>query len=155
MRCPLPYKTSRSGYLKPPLNYKLNYIITIYSSNVSVYIYRIVGDNIDYSINARIQTKEHTNQSIHWTQQYAILDRVNNPLLDNTKPQKPLKEVQLIDLLPVKEVQDVFKKNCAILVSRIISKYLKAFKPMQDIVTRHIPHPHAAEMAGKSNIVSI
>ncbi|KAK3741568.1 hypothetical protein QZH41_012511 [Actinostola sp. cb2023] len=112
----------------------------------------IVGDNIDYSFNARIQTKERTNQSIHWTQQYAILDRVNDPLLDNTKPQKSLKDVQLIDLLPVKEVQDVFEKNCAILVSRIISKYLKAFKRLQDVVTRHIPHPHAAEMAEKSNI---
>ena len=32
---------------------------------------RLVGDNIDHETHARIQSKEHTNRSIHWTHQYA------------------------------------------------------------------------------------
>jgi hypothetical protein len=116
-------------------------------------ICRIVGDNIDYHINARYQSKQNTNQSIHWTQQYAILDRMNKPL-NNTRPQKPFKDIQLIDLLPVKEVQDMFKKNCAVLVSRIITKHLGAFKHMQDLVIRHIPHDNSHIMSQKSELVS-
>ena len=117
--------------------------------------YRIVGDNIDYFIQARVQTKDDKNQSIHWTQQYAALDRVNDTSLDNTEPQKLLKDLQLVSLLPVKEVQESFKRNCAILVSRVISKYLQVFKHMQDVVVRHIPHAHSEEMSRKSEIVSV
>ena len=117
-------------------------------------MYRIVGDNIDFSIERRFQTIEKTNQSIHWTQQYAVKDRVNGSSLDNAHPKKSLKELQLVDLLPVKEVQDCFKKNCSVLVSRVITKCIKAFKPMKDIVSYHIGHIHSNEMEQKSEIVS-
>ena len=117
-------------------------------------LYRIVGDNIDFLIQRRFQTIEHTNQSIYWTQRYAVLDRVNDPSLDNTNPQKPVKEVQLVNLLSVKEVQEGFKRNCVVLVSRVIPKYVSAFKHMKDVVTYHIAHPHSEEMEKKSEIVS-
>ena len=50
--------------------------------------YRLVGDNIDHQINARIQSKDYKNQSIHWTHEYAIRDSVVDTKLDNSKPQK-------------------------------------------------------------------
>ena len=52
---------------------------------------------------------DHTNKSIHWTQQYAILDRVNEP------------EQMDVD---TNIFQVTFKQNCAILVSRLITKFL-------------------------------
>ena len=76
-----------------------------------LYIYRLVGDNIDHEIRARVQTKDRSNS------QYAIKDSVINPLLDNSKAQKSLDQLQLMDLLPTPEVQARLKKTWAIIVS--------------------------------------
>ena len=45
---------------------------------------RLVGDNIDHEILVRVQTKTHTNPSIHWTHQFAVLDRVQEPGLNDS-----------------------------------------------------------------------
>jgi hypothetical protein len=98
---------------------------------------RIVGDNIDYYIQAGIQSKENKNQSIHWTQQYAILD---------THPQKALSCFQTT----------MFRKDLReTLVSRVITKHLKCFQHVNDAVIWHIEHPHSEEVSKKSNIVSL
>ena len=47
-----------------------------------------------------MQTKDHTNRSIHWTHQSAVLDKMVDPVVDHSKPQKTVKDLQLIELLP-------------------------------------------------------
>jgi len=113
-----------------------------------------VGDNVDHEILVRVQTKSHTNRSIHWTHQYAILDRIQAPGLENNQSQKPVKEIQFTELLPDQHVQAKLLHQWAILVSRIVTKYLKAFQPLQNKVVRHIPHHYSKEMATKSNLVT-
>ena len=115
---------------------------------------RIVGDNIDYTINARIQSKNNRDQSLHWTHQYAVLSRAIHPSLDNTKSQKRISDIQLVDLLPNKEVQQRLKNRWAVLVSRVICKYITPLKQLQDVVLQHLPHTYSNEMAQKSTIVS-
>ena len=91
--------------------------------------YRIVGDNIDLMIHARIQNSETPNRSLHWTQQYAVVNRVAmSPLLDSNSPRKPMQNVDLLDLLPTKAVQDNLINRWACLVSRVVCKYLEKFK---------------------------
>ena len=60
---------------------------------------RIVGNNVDHMTYARIQSKEQTNKSIHWTHQYALMDRVQSDLSVPQKPQKNIKDIQLVELL--------------------------------------------------------
>ena len=55
-----------------------------------------MGDNIDLNISARIQTKEHCNRSLHWTHQFAVVDRASDPSLETFKKQKSLKDLQYI-----------------------------------------------------------
>ena len=117
------------------------------------YYIRLVGDNIDYEIHARIQSKEHGNQSIHWTHQYAIPDSVVDPLLDNSKPQRSPDELQLIELLPTPDVQARLKHSWAVIVSRVVTKHLKEFQPLQNVVINHIPHLFSMEASKKSEIV--
>ena len=105
-------------------------------------------------VNARIQSVESSNRSIHWTQQYAVLNRVNEVALDTKRPRKPLEELQLLDLLPDKASLERLKHRWAVLVSRIISKYLTKFHPLRDVVIRHIPHHYSKEMKTKSQTVS-
>ena len=115
----------------------------------------MVGDNIDLMVNARIQSVESSNRSIHWTQQYAVLNRVNEVELDTKRPRKSLKELQLLDLLPDQASLERLKHRWAVLVSRIISKYLTKFHPFRDVVIRHIPHHYSKEMKTKSQTVSV
>lgn len=125
----------------------INFIILSFSFD------RIVGDNVDHEILVRVQTKSHTNRSIHWTHQFAIVDRVQAPELENKESQKPVKEIEFAELLPDQHVQANLLKHWAIIVSRIITKYLRAFQPLRNKVVWHIPHPHSKEMATRSNLV--
>lgn len=106
------------------------------------------------AVQARIQTKEHKNKSIHWTHQFAEVGRAQNPMLDSTKPQKPVGDIQLIELLPSKEVQARFQKTWAVLISRVICKYLASFHQYRSLVIHHIPHQFSEEMSQKSKSVS-
>ena len=124
-------------------------------SNSSVHsISRIVDDSVDLSLTARIQILTHSNQSIHWNHQYTILDRVTNNL-DVSKPRALLTELQLSTVLPMLEVQNAIKEDCVLLVSWIITTYLKAFQHLRRVVVHHIPHHHSDKMAQKSQIVSM
>lgn len=123
-------------------------------NRVVLFPHRLVGDNIDYHIQARYQSTDRTNQSIHWTQQYAVLNRIDISSFDNSKPQMMLRDIQLSNVLPSNAVLKSFKWNCSVLVSRVISKYLDSFQHMQDCVVRHISHKYSEEMSQKSEIVS-
>ena len=116
---------------------------------------RLVGDNIDHEINARIQTKEHGNQSIHWTHQTVIRDSVVDPCLDNTKPRKSLDQLQLLDILPTAAVQSRLKRSWSVIVSRVVTKHLKHFGFLRNVVINHIPHQYPKEASTKSEIVSL
>ena len=113
-----------------------------------------MGDNIDYEIYARVQSQKHRNRSIHWTHQFAVLDRVQDPLLDSYRSQKPVSEIQFAELLPDKDVMENLVKNWAVIVSRVVTKYLPPFQSFRDVVVRHIPHEYSKEMSQKSNSVS-
>ena len=45
-------------------------------------------------------------------------------------------------------------KNWAVIVSRVVTKYLPPFQSFRDVVVRHIPHEYSKEMSQKSNSVS-
>ena len=117
---------------------------------------RIVADNFDLSVKARVQTKDHSNQSIHWTQQYAIKDRVvPEPSANNDQPQCKLADLDLQKLLPDSDVHEKFRTDCVILVSRVLTTYIPAFLFLKDTVIHHIPHPYSEEQSQKSDTVSV
>ncbi len=66
---------------------------------------RIIADNIDHNVYACIQTKDNSNQSIRWTHQFAMLEKVVDIELDDSKPQIAVKDIQLMELLPDQDVQ--------------------------------------------------
>ena len=116
-------------------------------------ICRIVVDNFDLPIKSRIQTKTKTNQSVHWTHQYAIKDRVTCGPSLNDCPQIPPNELPIQLLLPGKTTYNSFKRDCIALVSRIVTTYLSPFKQFEDMVVNHIPHMFTKEMKEQSERV--
>jgi len=115
---------------------------------------RLVADNVDHNIHARVQTKTDTNRSLHWTHQFAMKEKVANPDCESSQPQKSVKQLSLVELLPSKSVQDNMVWQWAILVSRVITTYLKPFQAFSQYVIYHIPHIYSKEMSAKSEIVS-
>lgn len=121
---------------------------------VSMFFSRIVADNVDLEIMSRIQSKKRGNRSIHWTHQYALLDKVSLPSPGHDE-QRPKGEIQFIDLLPSAQVQENLVNRMAVLVGRVVTKYLKVFKPLSKVAVYHIPHQFSKEMEKKSNSVSM
>ena len=118
-------------------------------------ISRVVADNIDYTINARVQSEKHKNKSIHWIQKYAVVNKVVEPSLSSNKPRKLLKNVQLPDLLPNKAVHERLVQRWAVLIGRVVCKYMAKLQHLQSVVIYHIPHKYSKEMAAKSETVRI
>lgn len=118
--------------------------------------FRIVADNLDFSLSARIQTSKLRNQSIHWTHHLAIRDRVITPCRDHAEAtgQRKLMDLELSELLPSDDSNFAVESDFITLVSRILVKYLPAFSFLKDVVVHHIPHQYSKEMAQKSEVVS-
>lgn len=117
---------------------------------------RLVADNIDYEIHARVQSQKHLNRSIHsWTHQFAVLDRVQAPQMDNHSSQKPVSDIQFVELLPDKDFMENLVRNWAVIVSRVVTKYLPAIRSFRDVVVRHKPYEYSKEMSQKSNSVLV
>lgn len=114
-----------------------------------------MGDNIDFEIHARMQSKDHSNQSVHWTHQYAVKDRVIDRMLETRHRQKAVCDIQLTELLPDENTCARLQKRWAVLVSRVVTSYLTEFKFLQREVVRHIPHQYSHQMSQKSDIVCI
>ena len=45
--------------------------------------------------------------------------------------------------------------NFTVLVARVLGTHLVSFKPFSDLIPQHIEHKYSAEMAKKSEIVSL
>ena len=118
---------------------------------------RIVADNLDFSLSARIQTSRLRNQSIHWTHHLAIRDRVvttdPTPCLEAAKGQCKIADLELSELLPSSETNLAVENDFVVLVSRMVVKFLPAFHMFRDAVIHHIPHKYSEEMARKSDVV--
>ena len=102
-----------------------------------------------------MQSQKHKNRSIHWMHQFAVLDRVQDPSLDSRNSQKQVGDIQLAEILPDSNVQSRLVKSWAVIVSRVITKYLPPFQSFKDVVVRHIPHKYSKEMSQKSISVSL
>ena len=83
-----------------------------------------------------------------------MVGKVATPSLESTKPQKRLADLEYLDLLPDAAVQKNLVWQWAVLVSRVVTQYLPAFKVYRKNAIFHIPHKYSEEMAKKSETVS-
>jgi hypothetical protein len=116
------------------------------------WLFRLVGDNIDFEVHARIQSEVNRNRSIHWTQQYAIRNKISENL-PTCSPQQSLKDFSLGSVLPGPDVMENLTQRWAVLVSRVICKYLPKFQHLQKAAVIHIPHKYSSVVNQKSDIV--
>ena len=114
--------------------------------------YKIVFNNFDMNVKPRHMTSDKQTRSLHYVQSHASKDRVN---YDNLSNELPI-EVYVFDISPTNEDYEFLKRNFAILLSRVIVKFIPYFtSDYNELLTKHIPHETSTEMATKSEIVNI
>ena len=79
----------------------------------------------------------------------------SRPHTGHQQSQKSVADIQLSEILPDRNVQSCLVRNWAVIVSKVVTKYLDPFKPFQGLVVRHIPHKYSKEMSQKSDSVSL
>ncbi|XP_076128519.1 uncharacterized protein LOC143109630 [Alosa pseudoharengus] len=112
--------------------------------------YSIIFDNLDFFSHTHHQSINRANQSIHWIHHIAVEDRVPSNHLSRHKPTQPLTDYNIGKSLPSLDSQAQMRRDYVVLGSRILTKYLNAFKPLSAIVVHHIPHQYSAEMSEPS-----
>lgn len=121
----------------------------------SLCTYTIVGDNVDKNIKPRDMRIDKQVDSLHAFHMYATKDRIDASRLPDEKPVGDLETTPISTFVPSVGDNIVLRENYVTLVSRVLVKHLKYFYPFADCVPEHIQHEHSAEMARKSEIVSI
>ncbi len=87
-------------------------------------------------------------------QQYAIQNRINEPSFDTKSPQTPLKDIDLIQLLPDKKVQENLKNEMGIAGGESYLQILGKVQHLNQVAVHHISHAYSKDMASKSDLVS-
>ena len=135
-----------------------NIIPTSFESPV-ITTYKLVGDNIDFSVKARYSRSDSPkDQSVHYFHYMAVRDRTDFSDYSSEKADTCLNSADKMAkfLLPTKECDDQLTNHLAVLVSRIIVSHMPYFRfAFSDVVSWHIDHPYYEDMSKKSEVVSI
>ena len=80
------------------------------------------------------------NNSIHWFHLNAVQNRVLGNHLDNTKPIKPVLEMENLDFLPSPEDNQIYLYQTTALATRIVIKHIPSFLVFKDMVSQMLPN---------------
>ena len=116
--------------------------------------FKIVGDNLDKNYKPRHQTLTHQNQSMHFFQSFAVMDRVNLSEYSDIPPVQHISE-QIIKstFIPSDDEQIILRSHFVVLIARVLVECIPCFAKFKDIVPKHITHQHYSEMCTKSKVV--
>ena len=135
-----------------------NIIPTSFESPV-ITTYKLVGDNIDFSVKARYSRSDSPkDQSVHYFHYMAVRDRTDFSDYSSEKADTCLNSADKMAkfLLPTKECDDQLTNHLAVLVSRITVSHMPYFRfAFSDVVSWHIDHPYYEDMSKMPEVVSI
>ena len=116
--------------------------------------FKIVGDNLDRNITPRYQRLDSQTRSLHFFNSLALLDRCNfSTLSDSVKPIQQ-SDIDITLFLPNEHDLMEITRNFAIIIGRIIHKYVPFFSKIPGLSIEHIVHEHYTEMSRKSEMVN-
>ena len=114
----------------------------------------LVGDNIDKSVNARHQTMESRNRSLHYFNSYAVLDRCDFSHLPEIESPTVRSSYDMNNFLPSDDDFETILLHFAVLVGRMLTTYLPGFEKYE-LLSPQIKHKYSTEMKRRSEVVSL
>ena len=124
------------------------------ASGTTPITYKLVGDNIDKNVRPREMRSDVQTRSLHYFHTYAVRDRVDMSQFSGTSGNVDFGEIRLQEILPTCRDEVALRDNFAILVGRVLAKYMPFFATLAKGLERHIPHDFSAEMSQKSEVVN-
>ena len=117
--------------------------------------FKNVIDNLDTNHRVSDMNENHQNISTHHTAKLAVFNRVKAPEeLSGSHPKSTLEELDdsIFICTPAEHVKQ--RLNYIVIVSRILTEFVKCMKPFESEVIQHIRHQYSKEMRKKSENVS-
>lgn len=121
---------------------------------IRCYGIKVVGDNVNVTVDPRNMRSDHQACQLDYFQMYAVRDRID---ISGFSEESPLvnPDTPVHELLPTAEDNMNMLSNIGILVARVLVKHIPSFSTaFSDVVMEHIPHIYSKEMSTKSEIVS-
>lgn len=103
----------------------------------------------------REMRSDHQKRSLHYFHTYAVKDRVDLNKVSDQKVQPDLGSIQLTELLPTGNDEEMLQRNFTILICRVLVKHMQYFAPFTKAIDRHIQHDFSKQMSQKSEVVSV
>ena len=124
-------------------------------SEANTVTYKLVGDNIDKNVKPREMRSNVQTRSLHYFHTYAVRDRVDMSQYSSNSGNVDFGNIHLQEVLPTCRDEVALRDNFAILVGRILAKYMPFFGTLAKNLERHIPHEFSTEMSRKSEVVML
>ena len=116
--------------------------------------YQIIGDNVDMLIKVKHMSSTNQNNSIHWFNMNAVLNRVHGNLLSNEVPIMSILDVENCQFVPSGQDNLDFLHDLVPLVTRVVVTNIPAFhQHFKSAVVWHIPHVYSKVMMEQSKQV--
>ena len=124
-----------------------------YTHGLMCYGFKLVGDNLDKTVKPRDMRIDHTSQSLHYFNVYAVLDRVDFRSMSCDTKAIEVEKVDSSIFLPSTTDMEEMINNFTVIVSRLLVKYIPALSEYIACVPNHIDHKYSREMSAKSHVV--
>ena len=115
----------------------------------------LVGDNCDIRIQTNHQASDHAIKDCHYFAILLIFSRMENQIsqLSNIPPRIVPERVNTIEVLLIQPERLQLLQSYKVIFGRLLVKNFEAFKWMESILPKHIPHQHSDSMARKSTVI--
>ena len=116
--------------------------------------YVLAGDNLDRNVKPRHQTIKCRTQSLHWFNSMAVKDRCDFSALPDAVVPCDVHTCDVLTLLPDANDCEQLIDNVAVMIGRILIKYVPSFSKFSELAQSHISHKYSSQMSLKSHVVS-
>ncbi len=117
--------------------------------------FKFIGDNVDKKRGVRDVRSDHSGKMMHMYSVLVAKSRLPPTGLEQSGRVADVRAIPWKSFLPSQaDVQQV-KRNLVVLVSRLLTQYVKDLAPLSKSVPQHIEHQYSQQMSKKSEVAVV
>ena len=114
--------------------------------------FKFIGDNVDKKRGVRDVRSDHSGQMIHMYSVLVARSRLPSLGLSQEGQVADISTLPWDSFLPSSHNIQQIKQNLIVIVSRLLTEYIKAFSPLSKYVLQHIQHRYTQQMSKKTEV---
>lgn len=117
--------------------------------------FKLVGDNLDKTVKPRDMRQDHTSQSLHYFNVYAVRDRIDFSSLSCDSAVNDTNDIDIGQFLPSVAEEEALLHYFCTLIFRLLCQHIPALYEYSSCLVDHIDHKYSKETSTKSQVVSM